>query len=242
MDFAKALENVSDGVVALDPEWRVTYVNSRAELLYRKKRTALCEGVWWDLFPYLAGTAAEEELRQAARGIMMRRIKVFHPPLYAWHDKLAIPSEGGLLLVIRDVTDITRMQQSEAVRSAIREVFDQAPIAITLLRGPEHRIDIMNPRAQQLLGGRNLEGLTVRNALPELEGQGLFELLDQVYSTGRPYEGREIPVQYDRNGDGTMYDGLFNITYQPLVDTTGQVYGVLSLSVEVTDSARARQA
>lgn len=38
---------------------------------------------------------------------------------------------------------------------------------------------------------------------------------------------------YDRNGDGTMYEGLFNITYQPLVDTTGQVYGVLSLSVEV---------
>ncbi|MDQ3310364.1 MAG: PAS domain-containing protein [Gemmatimonadota bacterium] len=240
MDFKKALENVSDGVVALDSEWRVSYVNSRAELLYRKKRSELCENVWWDIFPYLAGSAAEEELRQAARGTMMRRIKVFHPPLYTWHDKLAIPSEGGLLLVIRDVTDIMRMQQTEAVRSAVREVFDQAPIAITLLRGPEHRIDIMNPMSQRLLGGRNLEGVTVRNALPELEGQGLFELLDQVYGTGRPYEGREIPIQYDRNGDGTMYEGLFNITYQPLVDTSGNVYGVLSLSVEVADSDGAR--
>ena len=174
--------------------------------------------------------------------MMMRRIKIFHPPLYAWHDKLVIPSEGGVLLLIRDVTDIARMQQTEAVRSAIREVFDQAPIAITLLRGPEHRIDIMNPMAQQVLGGRNVEGSTIRNALPELEGQGFFELLDQVYSTGRAYEGREVPVQYDRNGDGTMNDAVFNITYQPLVDTTGQVYGVLRLSVEVGTSGGASPA
>lgn len=241
MDFAKALDNVSDGVVALDSEWRVTYVNSRAELLYRKKRKDLCDRVWWDVFPYLVGTPAEQELRQATQGTMMRRIKVFHPPLYAWHDKLAIPSEGGLLLVLRDVTDITRMQQTEAVRSAVREVFDQAPIAITLLRGAEHRIDIMNPRARQLLGGRSLEGLTIRNALPELEGQGMFELLDQVYQTCQPYEGRDVPIQYDRTGDGTLYEGCFNITYQPLLDSTGNVYGVLSVSVEVTDSGTARQ-
>ena len=242
MDFAKALENISDGVVTLDPEWRVTYVNSRGELLYRKKRQDLCERVWWDVFPYLVGTPAEQDLRQVAQGTMMRRVKVFHPPLYAWHDQLAIPSEGGLLLVIRDVTDIARMQQTEAVRSAIREVFDQAPIAITLMRGAEHRIDIMNPRARQILGGRNLEGLTIRNALPEIEGQGLFELLDQVYSTCQPYEGRDVPVQYDRNGDGTMYEGVFNITYQPLLDSTGNVYGVLSVSVEVTDAERGRRA
>ena len=66
MDFAKALENVSDGVIALDSEWRVTYVNNRAELLYRKQRSELCDNVWWDLFPYLASTASEDELRQAA--------------------------------------------------------------------------------------------------------------------------------------------------------------------------------
>jgi PAS domain-containing protein len=241
LDFTKALESVSDGIVGLDADWRVNYVNSRAELLYRKRRNELLGGVWWELFPYLVGTTTEAELRQAARGSIARRSKTFHPPLYAWHDKLAIPSEGGLIMVVRDVTDITRLQQTEAVRAAIREVFDQAPISITLLRGPEHRIDIMNPMARQLLGGRNLEGLTIRNALPELEGQGFFELFDEVYSTGRPYEGREVTVHYDRNGDGTMYEGLFNVTYQPLVDTTGQVYGVLSLSVEVTGVARPQQ-
>lgn len=221
MDFAKALEDVSDGVIALDSEWRVSYVNSRAELLYRRKRPDLYERVWWDTFPYLAGTSAEEELRQAAKGTMTRRIKVFHPPLYAWHDKLAVPSEGGPL------------SDSGSVRpGADCDLVDA---------GPEHGIDIMNPMAQQLLGGRNLEGVTVRNALPEIEGQGLFELLDQVYSTGRPYEARELPVQYDKYGDGNLYHGLFNVTYQPLVDSTGQVYGMLSLSVEVADSGGDRQ-
>jgi PAS domain-containing protein len=92
--------------------------------------------------------------------------------------------------VIRDVSDEARMQQTEAVRSAVREIFEQIPMAVSLLRGPEHQVEIMNAAARQLLGGRDMEGRSVRSALPELEGQGLFELLDQVYSTGKPFEGQ----------------------------------------------------
>lgn len=241
MDCTQALEHVSDGVLGLDREWRIAYVNPRAELLFRKRRDELMGRVWWELFPYMEETPAATELRATAAGGMARRFQLFHPPLYAWHEIRAAPVDGGVALVIRDVTDVTRLQQTEAVRAAVREVFDPAPIAISVLRGPEHRVEIMNPMARQVLGGRDLEGRSVRAALPELEGQGLFELLDQVYETGEAYEGTEVPVHFDRRGDGEMSEGIFNISYRPLFDANGEVSGVLSISVEVTDLVRRRE-
>ena len=235
MDWAKALENVSDGVLAFDSEWRIIYLNDRAERLFRRKRAELRDRSWWEAFPYLLGTSAETEFRAAMGASLPQRFKVFHPPLYAWHEVLAMRSEGGLLVILRDVTDVTRLQEREAVRAAIREVLDQAPIAISITRGPDHRFEVQNAVSRQLVGGRNLEGLTVRSALPEIEGQGILEVLDRVYTTGEPFHGTEIPVQYDRLGNGELYDGCFNITYQPLLDSTGRVYGVLSLSVEVSE-------
>lgn len=241
MDWEKALDHVSDGVLHLDGDWHVRYANTRSELLVRRRREELLGASWWDLFPYLEGTPTGEQMREIAAGRLARRVRVFHPPLYAWHEVLVAPSDDGVLLVVRDVTDVARLQQTEAVREGLREVFDQAPIAITLLRGPEHRVEITNPMARQLLGGRSLEGRTLRNALPELEGQGLFDLLDEVFASGKPYVGKEVPITYDRNGDGTLYEGVFNVTYQPLLDHVGKVTGVLSLSVEVTDLVRARE-
>jgi PAS domain S-box-containing protein len=236
----EALKYVSDGVATLDGEWRFTYVNNRAALLFRRRDEELMGRTLWEVFPDLAATPSAEELRAAAGSTVPRRVRVFHPQLYAWHEVQAVPSGEGLLLVIRDVSDEARMQQTEAVRSAVREIFEQIPMAVSLLRGPEHQVEIMNAAARQLLGGRDMEGRSVRSALPELEGQGLFELLDEVYSTGKPFEGKEVPVRFDRHGDGTLNDACFNILYQPLFDITGRVSGVLSISVEVTDLVRQR--
>jgi PAS domain S-box-containing protein len=241
MKIEDALEHVSDGVVGLDSDFHVVYANSRAELLLGRRGPDLVGQKWWAIFPYLAGSPAEAELRGAAAGRLARQFKVFHPPRYSWHEVTAIPSGEGMLLVMRDVTDVTRARQQETVREAVREVIDLAPVAISVMRGADHRVEIMNQLSRQLLGGRNLEGETVRSALPELEGQGLFEILDGVYATGEPARGTELPVRYDRDGDGVLYDGFFDFTYQPLFDVGGKVNGVLSVSVEVTDLVHERR-
>lgn len=240
MNIEDALEHVSDGVVGLDADFRVVYANGRAELLLGRRRADLLGQGWWEIFPYLADSPAERELRGAAEGRLARQFKVFHPPRYSWHEVTAVPSGTGMLLVMRDVTDVTRARQQETVREAVREVIDLAPVAISVMRGPDHRVEIVNQLSRLLLGGRDLEGMTARAALPEVEGQGLFEILDEVYRTGEPFHGREVPVTYDREGDGRLYDGIFNFTYQPLFDVGGKVNGVLSVSVEVTELVQER--
>jgi len=108
-------------------------------------------------------------------------------------------------------------------------------------RGPEHVTVAANALYDEISGGRGPVGRPVREVFPELEGQGFFELLDQVYATGEPFVGREMPVQYDRDGDGRSELHHFNFVYQPLRDVQGAVYGIMTHAVDVSDQMRARQ-
>ena len=69
---------------------------------------------------------------------------------------------------------------AESERSRLHDLFMQAPAAIGFLSGPEHRFTFVNLDYVKLTGRQRAEdfaGKTVREAIPELEGQGLFELL-----------------------------------------------------------------
>lgn len=241
MDLETVLEYTTDAITALDQEWNYIHVNHSAELLLRRKQTDLLGRSLWETFPELINTPAEARLRYAAENSIPVKFEQFLPGLYGWHEVRAVPTENGMILFSRDISDRIRALRDEAVRAGLRNIFEQAPIAIAIMRGREHRFEMQNIMFQELISGRNVEGLTARNAFPELEGQAFFELLDQVYTSGKPYEGKEMLAHYDRTGTGVMYEGWFNITYQPLFETNGEVSGILSLNVEVTEQVRERQ-
>ena len=69
----------------------------------------------------------------------------------------------------------------------------------------------------------NLIGKPLREALPELAGQGYLELLDTVYRTGESHVGPHSLVRLDRAGDGTLEARYFNFVYQPSKDVQGRV-------------------
>jgi signal transduction histidine kinase len=148
----------------------------------------------------------------------------------------------GAAMTARDVSQQRRLQhQLEVERNRLAEVFRQAPAVIAVTQGPAHTILTANPLFRQVVGARRaVEGLTVREALPELEGQGFFELLDQVYASGEPFTGNEMLARFDRDGDGVMEDGFFNFVYHPLREADGQVRGIMIHAVEVTGQVVAR--
>ena len=76
---------------------------------------------------------------------------------------------------------------------------------------------------------------SVRAALPELEGQGLFELLDEVYGTGNPYIGRSQRVLLARRPGQPLEEAYFDFVYQPLRGPHGAVDTILVVAFEVTN-------
>ena len=135
------------------------------------------------------------------------------------------------------------LAELRASEERLRDVFEQAPVAVAVLSGPEHVYTIVSPRYQQTPGGgRPLLGRSIRDAFPELEGQPFFEIMDRVYETGEPYFASERLVRIDRDRDGASEDHFFDVGYQPIRDAAGRVYAIASVAVEVTQQVLARRA
>jgi PAS domain S-box-containing protein len=134
-----------------------------------------------------------------------------------------------------------RFEQREGV--SLAELFMQAPTPLLILTGPEHRFTSVNPpyiRLMRRLSEESVIGKTIREGLPELEGQGIFELLDHVYQTGVAYEGNEAPVTLYREDTGAPDHGYFNFVYQPIRGGEGKVEGIMVHATDVTELVRAR--
>ncbi len=134
------------------------------------------------------------------------------------------------------------MAEVEAQRSRLEELVMRAPAMMFLTRGREHRFVLCNPRQRQFLGGKDVTGLTLREAMPELAGQGLFEAMDRVYATGEAFVGKEFPVRLGGQGkDLPSAETYFDFVYQPLRNAEGLVEGVASFAFDVTDQVLARR-
>jgi PAS domain S-box-containing protein len=133
------------------------------------------------------------------------------------------------------------LAEAKLERQRLYDVFMQAPAAIAVLEGPTHVFTVANPRYRELVGGREVLGKSVREALPEVEGQGILELLDRVYESGEAYAAKEMELHLDRDGDGVAETIHVDFVYQPLRSAEGGSFGIMAHAVDVTAQVDARQ-
>lgn len=146
---------------------------------------------------------------------------------------------GVLARSIRYAIERKRAERElEVERARLQEVFREAPAFLAVMRGPEHVFEMANPTYRELVGDREMVGRTVRDVLPDLEGQPFFGILDEVYRTAEPYRGDEVPIELDR-GDGRERRFL-SFVYQPLIEN-GETTGVLAHGVDVTEQVERRR-
>ncbi|MVN78813.1 PAS domain-containing protein [Hymenobacter sp. HMF4947] len=139
------------------------------------------------------------------------------------------------------VREQAALAAAEARQATLYAMFEQAPVAISLLQGPTHVIEFANARMAQLWDRSlaQVAGQAHFTALPELAGQGFEDILGAVWRTGEPHYLQEQFVSLRRAGQ--PYQGYFNITYQPSYDGQGQRTGVLTSAIDVTEQVLARQ-
>ena len=119
-------------------------------------------------------------------------------------------------------------------RDRLRTLFQQAPSFMCLLEGRELVFSFVNEAYLQLVGHRDLVGLPVRQALPEIAGQGFFELLDKVVETGKPFVGTNLKANLQRTAGAALEERYLNLVYQPIVDASGSVTGIFVDGYDVT--------
>jgi PAS domain-containing protein len=114
----------------------------------------------------------------------------------------------------------------------------QSPTPFVMMSGPEHRFTFINQPYVDLIGGITRADIfmkTVREALPELEGQPFLAWLDEVYATGIP-RTCEAQLAHIRRKDGQgIEERYFDFIYYPVRSVTGHIYGVMAQAADVTE-------
>ena len=133
---------------------------------------------------------------------------------------------------------LSEVEQRTAERDRLRILFERAPGFMCVLSGRDHVFEFMNEAYLQLVGHRSLVGLSLRDALPEIAGQGFLEILDHVWATGEPFVGRDMAVELQRVPNGPLEERFLNLVYQPIVAADGTVTGIFAEGQDVTEQKR----
>ncbi|MCO5071863.1 MAG: PAS domain-containing protein [Rhizobiaceae bacterium] len=130
-------------------------------------------------------------------------------------------------------------EQNLAQKSHVsdRQIFDKIPGFIAILAGPDHTFEYANQSFFEIADHRKLIGLTIREAFPDLDGQGFYEALDKVYRTGVPFEFSGAAIQLDDKARKRYVD----LVYQPILDDDGAVLNICIAGHEVTAHVEAIQ-
>lgn len=150
---------------------------------------------------------------------------------------------GGVLVICTDVTKEHLAKEALAKSNLqlihgvdrLREMFSQAPGFMCVLTGPDHVLEFANSAYLRLVGRTDVIGVSVREFMPEIKGQGFFELLDGVYRTGQAHVGSGVPVHIRPEPDGPSEEHYLDFVYQPIRDRDGAITGIFVEGYDVTD-------
>jgi PAS domain S-box-containing protein len=251
------LRQVADGVIFTDPEGRVVFVNDAALAIHGVAQLEVAvedQTKTYHLLTIGGEPYPLEELplaRAVRRGesVVDAEWRIRRPDgtevIAQGNASPVLDGEGrmlGAVLTLRDVTGRHhRRRRADAEDVLVRKIVREAPAMIAVLRGPQHVFEAANLLYMRLVGERrSILDKPVREALPELEGQGIYELLDGVHASGNPYHGTEVRLLLDR-GNGSLDEAFFNFSYQPIFAAGGEVDGILVHAVDVTEQVQARQ-
>lgn len=248
-------ESSTDCVKLLDAGGALVAMNRNGLLAMEVADFSAIRGLpWAALWPADSRQRIEDAVAAALAGATSRFQAACPTALGTpkWWDvavsPVAAPAGNGasithLLVVSRDVSSSAGasrererlLAELQAANDRLADIFRQAPAFMCVLRGPTHVFEMINDRYLQLVGKRDLIGQPVRQALPDIAGQGFFELLDRVYATGEPFVGIDMPVLVQRIPGTAPERRYLDLVYMALRDADGRITGLLAHGVDQTE-------
>lgn len=178
---------------------------------------------WFEIYGRVARTRTPERFEQGSAH------------LGRWFDVYAFPigepEDARVAILFNDISERRRAEQK------LRSNLQQMPGFVAVLSGEDHVFEYVNDAYTSITGNREYIGRNVRDVFPDLEGQGFFELLDDVFATGESFSASTIAVRFG----GHSEDRYLDLLYQPIFDS-GVVTGIFVGGYEVTERLRAEQA
>jgi PAS domain S-box-containing protein len=155
--YERVLESVTDAIIAMDNQWRLTVVNSQAEVLLDRSRAELLGQVVWEKFPEARGSRFQQEYERCAHDGVVVRFEEFFPPLDKVFEVTAYPAQGGGVTVyFRDVTEqrqvadqLRRGQRLESIGQLTGSVAHDFNNLLTVVMGNAELLGLQLPEGSE---------------------------------------------------------------------------------------------
>jgi hypothetical protein len=148
----------------------------------------------------------------------------------------------GVMNTAAEVSDLVIAKRKiEESEKNIRNMVLQAPVAMCILRGASHVIEIANAKMIELWGKQEDEVMfkPLFEALPEVKQQGFEHILHTVFTTGERFTSTERAVKLPRSGK--IETAYVTFVYEALREGDGSISAIMAIAIDVTDQVVARQ-
>ena len=117
------LERIDDAFFVLDTDEEFVLLNSRAEFVLDVESETVVGERFWDVFPAAVSTTFYHEFNEAMDTQQPTSFEEYYRPLDSWFEVNAYPSEDGLSVFLRDVTEQVQLQQKlESLHDTTQEL------------------------------------------------------------------------------------------------------------------------
>jgi PAS domain S-box-containing protein len=148
---------------------------------------------------------------------------------------LAPGSPANLVALVTDITDRKRAQEEmEMHRLLLDTVVNCMPVAVSLIRGSDLKLQMINPAFQAFAPGKDMLGQTLDQLWPET-GQDFGALCSRVLETGEPYRVEDGLFIVRRRPGGPVEPAYFSGSLHRVRVPGEEGWGILITAWETTE-------
>ncbi|WP_322893427.1 MULTISPECIES: PAS domain S-box protein [unclassified Yoonia] len=239
--LVETLENIGDAFFTLDPDFRFTYLNSKAELLLKRKRDELLGRDVFDEFPEARGTAFEIEYRRAVETRQTARFEQFFAPLEITFRVSAHPTPAGLAVYFSDISEERRREEKlRLLGAAVAQINDIVLIteAEDFTDRDKDRIVFVNDAFERITGFSREEAIGQSPRM--LQGpKSQRSELNRIRTALRASRSvRAELINYTKNGR----EYWLELDIVPLANEAGATTHFVAVQRDITDRRRTEEA
>lgn len=219
------IDRVTDAFFALDSGFRFTYINERAQALLKRSRGELIGRVMWDELPRTIETQFPDGFYRAMDEQIPVSFEVYHTRLETWFEARAYPSEDGLSVFMRDITERkdreTKLAQNAAVVESIRDgvvVLDNGNRIVAVNEAIEANFQL--DRSELL--NEHVDSLPELASIDDEHTLEIGQAIDDVSVGAADFRELEIPFT-DRHGN----ERICELRLVPIEDDRANIAGII---------------